>query len=214
MSRRNLDRFEGKLPAPYHINVTKGSVHIVAVRDFVEYVIHNRTAIEFLDWVKDTYIPDETFFSSLNHNPHLRVPGSYLGLLKAVWYWHLLCLGYHMWLLIHMHACTHAHTLKTVSRLSWILSGTTWVSRHQKDKIRKGKTNLDLLEQEIVSGSGITQAICKSAPWPRHNHSSIPPFSFYRLDALPAAQPAASKHWRQLSMTSRNPSALTWHLIF
>jgi len=35
------------------------------------------------------------------------------------------------------------------------LSGTTGVSRYQK-----GKTNLDLLEQ--VSGSGISQAICKS----------------------------------------------------
>jgi len=27
-----------------------------------------------------------------------------------------------------------------------------------------GKTNLDLLEQEIVSGSGISWAICISAP--------------------------------------------------
>jgi len=27
----------------------------------------------------------------------------------------------------------------------------------------EGKTNLDLLEQEIVSGSGISWAICKSA---------------------------------------------------
>jgi len=26
------------------------------------------------------------------------------------------------------------------------------------------------------------------------NHASTPPFSFYRLDALPAAQPTASKH--------------------
>jgi len=33
----------------------------------------------------------------------------------------------------------------------WILSGTTQVSRHQK-----GKSNLDLLEQEIVSGGGIS----------------------------------------------------------
>jgi len=32
----------------------------------------------------------------------------------------------------------------------WILSWTTWVSQYQK-----GKTNLDLLEQEIVTGSGI-----------------------------------------------------------
>jgi len=29
---------------------------------------------------------------------------------------------------------------------------------------QEGKTNLDLLEQEIVSGSGISWAICKSAP--------------------------------------------------
>jgi len=33
----------------------------------------------------------------------------------------------------------------------WTVSGTTRVSRYQK-----GKTNLDLLEQEIVSGSGIS----------------------------------------------------------
>jgi len=41
----------------------------------------------------------------------------------------------------------------------WILSGTTWVSRYQKSK-----TKLDLLQQEIVSGSSISWAICKSAP--------------------------------------------------
>jgi len=29
------------------------------------------------------------------------------------------------------------------------------------------------------------------------NHANIPPLSFYRPDALPAAQPTASKHWRQ-----------------
>jgi len=81
MSRRNMDRFEGKPAAPYDIDITKGSVHIAAVRGFIEYVIHSRTAAEFLDWVKDTAIPDETFFASLNHNPHLRVPGSYLGML-------------------------------------------------------------------------------------------------------------------------------------
>jgi len=39
----------------------------------------------------------------------------------------------------------------------WILSGTTQVSQYQK-----GKTNLDLLEQEIVSGSGICWAICNA----------------------------------------------------
>ena len=34
------------------------------------------------------------------------------------------------------------------------------MSRYQKGKTRKVKTSLDLLEQEIVSGSGICWAIC------------------------------------------------------
>ena len=50
------------------------------------------------------------------------------------------------------------------------MSGTTRESRYQKGKTRKVKTNLDLLEQEIVSGSGICWAICKSAPHPRQPH--------------------------------------------
>jgi len=63
------------------------------------------------------------------------------------------------------------------------------------------KTNLHLLEQEIVSGSNISWAICKSAPWPRQittpaSHHSV----FYRTNALPATQPPASKHWRGISL--------------
>jgi len=71
----------------------------------------------------------------------------------------------------------------------WILSGTTLVSRYQKGKT---KTNLDFLEQETVSGSGISWAICKCAPRPDRYMPTV----FYRPDALPAAQPTASKHWR------------------
>jgi len=33
------------------------------------------------------------------------------------------------------------------------------------------------------------------------NHANTPPLVFYRPDALPAAQPTASKHWRHLLMT-------------
>ena len=55
----------------------------------------------------------------------------------------------------------------TVLLVFWTLSRTTRVSRYQKGKTRKVKTNLDLQEQEIVSGSGICWAICKSAPHPR-----------------------------------------------
>jgi len=54
------------------------------------------------------------------------------------------------------------------------------VSRYQK-----GKTNLDLLEQEVVSGSGISLAMCKSAPRPRHNHASIQPLSFVQARCPP-----------------------------
>jgi len=70
------------------------------------------------------------------------------------------------------------------------LSETTRVSRYQE-----GKTSLDLLGQETVSGSGISWAMCKSAPRPRRittpaSHHSV----FYRPDALPASQRPASKH--------------------
>jgi len=62
------------------------------------------------------------------------------------------------------HFSTELFTHTTILLLFWNLSGTTRVSRYQKDKTSKGKTNVDLLEQEIVSGSGICLAICKSAP--------------------------------------------------
>ena len=62
----------------------------------------------------------------------------------------------------------HTHT-PTILRPFWILSRTARVSQHQKGKTRKVKTNLDLLEQDMVSGSGISWAISKSAPWPTHN---------------------------------------------
>jgi len=71
---------------------------------------------------------------------------------------------------------THTHT--TVLLLVWNMSGSTRVSRYQKGKTKKVKTNLDLLEQEIVSGSGICWAICKSAPH-ADNHANIPPLCFF-----------------------------------
>jgi len=69
-------------------------------------------------------------------------------------------------------------------------SGTTQVSRYQK-----GKTIWILLKQQTVSASGISWAICKSAPRSRQitmpaTHHSV----FYRPDAIPAALPTASKH--------------------
>ena len=63
---------------------------------------------------------------------------------------------------------------------------------------RKVKPIWILLKQETVSGSGISWAICKSAPLSRQITTPVPHHSvFYRPGALPAAQPTASKHWRQ-----------------
>jgi len=64
---------------------------------------------------------------------------------------------------------------------------------------RKVKPIWILLKQETVSGSGISWAVCKSAPSSRQITMPAPHHSvFYRPDALPATQPTASKHWRQL----------------
>ena len=60
---------------------------------------------------------------------------------------------------------------------------------------RKVKPIWILLKQETVSGSGISWAVCKSAPRPRQITMPAPHLSvFYRPDALPAVQPTVSKH--------------------
>ena len=62
-----------------------------------------------------------------------------------------------------------------------------------------GKPIWILLEQQTVSDSGISWAICKSTHHSRQITTPAPHHSvFYRPDALPAAQPAASKHWRRI----------------
>jgi len=60
---------------------------------------------------------------------------------------------------------------------------------------RKVKPIWILLKQETVSSSGISWVICKSAPRSRQITTPAPHHSvFYRPDAIPAAQPTASKH--------------------
>jgi len=91
--------------------------------------------------------------------------------------------------------CSHLFGIKCslvtetfwINGLSWNtrlfngpLSGTTQVSQQYK----KSKTNMDLLEQETVSVSGISLA-------------STPPLSFLKTRCLFVAQPTVSKHWRQ-----------------
>ena len=82
---------------------------------------------------------------------------------------------------------THTHTHTNLTALFQGLPG--WAGT------RKVKPIWTLLEQETVSGSGISWAICKSAPRSRQITTPAPHHSvFYWPDALPAAQPTASKH--------------------
>jgi len=60
---------------------------------------------------------------------------------------------------------------------------------------QKGKTNLDFLKQNESDWQWYQlgrMQVCTSLQ--TDNHASNPPLSFYRPDALPAAQPTASKH--------------------
>jgi len=60
---------------------------------------------------------------------------------------------------------------------------------------QKGKTSLDFTEARDSECSGISWAMCKSTSCCRQMTTSAPHHSvFYRLDALPVAQPTASKH--------------------
>jgi len=69
---------------------------------------------------------------------------------------------------------------------------------------RKVKPIWILLKQETVSGNDISWAICKFAPHYRQITMPAPHHSvFYRPDALPAAQPTASKHWRHCTLLQR-----------
>ena len=76
-------------------------------------------------------------------------------------------------------------------RLTAFFSRTTWVSRHQN-----GKPFWILMEQEMMGWQqyqlDYMQIICTLLQ--TDNHSSTSPLNVYRPDALPAAQPTASKH--------------------
>jgi len=74
-----------------------------------------------------------------------------------------------------------------------LFSRTTWVSRYQK-----GKTSMDLNKARDDGVLGWQwhqldhmQTICTSLQTDNHTNTSL--LNFYRLDALPDAQPTVSK---------------------
>ena len=91
---------------------------------------------------------------------------------------------------------TRCEELLQLQPFNGLFSRTTWVSRYQK-----GKTNLDFTgarDSESQWHQLGHMQVCTSLQ--TDNHASTPPLFFYRPDALPAAQPTASKHWRHCSI--------------
>jgi len=77
---------------------------------------------------------------------------------------------------------THAHTGLTV-----LFSGTTQVSQYQK-----AKPTWILLKQETASGSGISWAICKSAPRSGQTTTPAPHHSVFLQAGCPSCRPTNS----------------------
>ena len=59
-------------------------------------------------------------------------------------------------------------------------------------RYQKGNTNLDLLKQETVSGSGISWTICKSAPRSRQITTPAPHRSGFLQAGCPSCRPTNS----------------------
>ncbi|RUS80159.1 hypothetical protein EGW08_012082 [Elysia chlorotica] len=76
---KRANRHRWKTSPPHGIVPVKGGVHTVLNRFTIDYILHNDTARDFIEWLKTTSIPDETFFASLNYNPQLGIPGTYNG---------------------------------------------------------------------------------------------------------------------------------------
>jgi len=79
----------------------------------------------------------------------------------------------------HTHARTHARNNTHTHPFNGPFSGTTQMSSYQK-----GKPIWILLKQETVSGSGISWAICKSAPCYRQTTTPAPHTLFLQAGCL------------------------------
>jgi len=122
------------------------------------------------------------------------------------------------WLHVYIWVAITGHILLLLLLLllrpfNGLFSRTIWARWHEK-----GKPFWFLLAQEMMGWQWHQLDVCKSfasrstqttTPVP-HSHNSV----FYRLDALPAAQPTVSKHWRHIchrSYTTYHHNRFTAH---
>ena len=50
---------------PYNLKVFKGVKFVVLTRDMAEFVLYDKVAVGYYNWLKSTLIPDESFFGTL-----------------------------------------------------------------------------------------------------------------------------------------------------
>jgi len=105
----------------------------------------------------------------------------------------------HLWhfsQMFRLNRCRH-------TRPSSIFSGTTRVSQHQKGKTRKVKSVWIYWSKRQWDGIGISWAVCKSAPHPRH--ITTPGFVSYSTSV---ATMAVSRTVSEIHRLSRQKSPL------
>jgi len=52
---------------------------MAVTREFVEYALNDSKARDLLYWMRDIKMPDEHYFQTLSHSPHMDVPGAFIG---------------------------------------------------------------------------------------------------------------------------------------
>ena len=70
-------------PVPGNLELVKGSAYGMFSHSFLDFVMKDNVAREFLQWSNDTKTPDEHYWATLNHlyhNPNLTSPGGYRGI--------------------------------------------------------------------------------------------------------------------------------------
>ena len=63
-------------PFPHNLTAVKGPVHVTISRAFVDFILHDARALDLRRALTTAWGPDEYFFSTLNNNPQLNIPGT------------------------------------------------------------------------------------------------------------------------------------------
>ncbi|XP_054577461.1 N-acetyllactosaminide beta-1,6-N-acetylglucosaminyl-transferase isoform X3 [Eptesicus fuscus] len=58
-----------KTSPPHQLTIYFGTAYVALTREFVNFIFHDKRAIDLLHWSKDTYSPDEHFWVTLNRIP-------------------------------------------------------------------------------------------------------------------------------------------------